>query len=111
MYLKNGEKKEKRILLKVFVLYVQKNLLTLLLMLLNTVALVVALSFTARKNVYNLQVADCPEYFANNILVHNCMMSLALSVWDLPVRPITNRSMTHVEQTQGVTPYYSEWGI
>ena len=24
-------------------------------------------------NVYNLEVADCPEYFANGILVHNCV--------------------------------------
>jgi len=24
------------------------------------------------ENVYNLEVADCHEYFANNILVHNC---------------------------------------
>jgi hypothetical protein len=28
-----------------------------------------------KRRVYNLQVADSPEYFANNILVHNCMMS------------------------------------
>lgn len=25
--------------------------------------------------VYNLQVKDCPEYFANNILVHNCAIA------------------------------------
>jgi hypothetical protein len=25
--------------------------------------------------VYNIQVADCPEYFANNILVHNCAIA------------------------------------
>jgi hypothetical protein len=26
-----------------------------------------------KRAVYNLKVADCPEYFANNILVHNCI--------------------------------------
>ena len=26
------------------------------------------------KRVYNIQVAETPEYFANNILVHNCMV-------------------------------------
>lgn len=25
--------------------------------------------------VFNLSVADCPEYFANGILVHNCFWS------------------------------------
>ena len=30
--------------------------------------------------VYNLQISEKPEYFANNILVHNCVMSLALAV-------------------------------
>lgn len=36
---------------------------------------------TGRKKVYNLQVAETEEYFANNILVHNCVISLALAVW------------------------------
>lgn len=26
-----------------------------------------------KQTVYNITVEDCPEYFANNILVHNCM--------------------------------------
>ena len=30
-----------------------------------------------KRPVYNLQVRDCPEYFANGILVHNCMIWLA----------------------------------
>jgi len=33
-----------------------------------------------RKRVYNLKIKDCPEYFANNILVHNCD-ALALGCW------------------------------
>ena len=32
--------------------------------------------------VYNLQVAEKHEYFANNVLVHNCVMSLAIA-WQL----------------------------
>jgi len=32
------------------------------------------------KRVYNLQVFDTPEYFANNILVHNCVISLAIAL-------------------------------
>lgn len=30
------------------------------------------------ERVYNLQVFDTHEYFANNILVHNCVMSFAM---------------------------------
>jgi hypothetical protein len=29
--------------------------------------------------VYNLQVEDCPEYFANGILVHNCRFIVSTS--------------------------------
>lgn len=29
-----------------------------------------------KERVYNLRIADCNEYFANNILVHNCMALL-----------------------------------
>jgi hypothetical protein len=32
------------------------------------------------KKVYNLQVDGCHEYFANNILVHNCVFSLGIAV-------------------------------
>jgi hypothetical protein len=31
-----------------------------------------------RRRVYNLQVSDKHEYFANNILVHNCIMAAAI---------------------------------
>ncbi len=46
-----------------------------------------------KEKVYNLQVEECPEYFANNILVHNCLMSLAIA-WQLyqtesPIEDIT----------------------
>ncbi|RLJ01422.1 MAG: hypothetical protein DRP08_05525 [Candidatus Aenigmatarchaeota archaeon] len=37
---------------------------------------------TRKERVYNLQIAECPEYFANNILVHNCIMSAAIA-WQL----------------------------
>jgi hypothetical protein len=39
------------------------------------------------------------------------MMSLALAVWDIPVRPITRQSMTRAVEAGGVKPYYNEWGI
>jgi len=32
------------------------------------------------KRVYNLQVYEKPEYFANNILVHNCVIALAVNL-------------------------------
>ena len=38
------------------------------------------------ENVFNLYIENHNEYFANNILVHNCM-SLALAVYDLPHKP------------------------
>jgi hypothetical protein len=34
---------------------------------------------TGRERVYNLQVMGTPEYFANDVLVHNCVISLALA--------------------------------
>lgn len=39
------------------------------------------------EKVYNLTVADVPEYFANNILVHNCSIGLAVSA----LQPISER--------------------
>lgn len=44
---------------------------------------------TIKERVFNLQVADRHEYFANNILVHNCVMSVALaaSTLEWPPRP------------------------
>lgn len=32
-----------------------------------------------RVSVYNLNVAECPEYFANDILVHNCIRGYAVN--------------------------------
>jgi len=39
------------------------------------------------------------------------LMSLALAVWQIPVKPITYRSMTHAPQTNGVGSLYPEWNI
>jgi len=39
------------------------------------------------------------------------MMSLALAVWDIPVRPVTRAGMQHVFESQGVKPMYDEWGL
>lgn len=35
-----------------------------------------------RQAVYNLEVADCPEYFANGILTHNCKFRYAEETWN-----------------------------
>ena len=43
---------------------------------------------SAQQTVYNLRVADCPEYFANNILVHNC--AIALQMRDFVPEPINH---------------------
>jgi len=43
---------------------------------------------TERSDVYNLTVADCPEYFANGILVHNCLRGHATH-WGATVEPLT----------------------
>lgn len=32
-----------------------------------------------RQSVYNLNVAECPEYFANGILVHNCIRGYSVN--------------------------------
>jgi len=63
--------------------------------------------------VYNLQISEKPEYFANNVLVHNCMMSLALAVWDIPTRPIQKESIYQQlsRKETGIEPMYPEFGI
>jgi len=53
----------------------RKSLFTILLERLNTVLTYVTPETDV---VYNLQVKDCPEYFANNILVHNCIMAASI---------------------------------
>lgn len=45
--------------------------------------------------VYNLQVADCPEYFANGILVHNCIMAASIGY------AILQEQGKYVEDTTG----------
>lgn len=32
--------------------------------------------------VYNLAVKDCPEYFANGVLVHNCRYAVTSRLWN-----------------------------
>ncbi|MFH1282443.1 MAG: terminase family protein, partial [bacterium] len=45
---------------------------------------------TALKMVYNIQVDDVPEYFANSILVHNCVIALSLATYGalLPIKAV-----------------------
>jgi len=40
------------------------------------------------------------------------MMSLALAVWQIPIRPLTYQNMrAQSSQTNGITPMYEEWGL
>lgn len=45
-----------------------------------------------KQRVYNLQVADSPEYFANNILVHNCIMASGMGLCCLDQATTYHRS-------------------
>lgn len=39
------------------------------------------------------------------------MMSLALSVWNIPIKPISQRMMNRVSEAGGVQPLYAEYGL
>lgn len=67
------EKKKKEL----SVSFVKKNLFTLLSQKLNGVVKVVEQK--QGELVYNLQIDGKPEYFANNILVHNCIMAASIA--------------------------------
>ena len=58
---------------------VVRSLLTLVCGVLGSVRRYVKVGIGGKERVYNLQVAEVPEYFANNILVHNCIMALAIT--------------------------------
>ena len=46
------------------------------------------LTLIGERRVYNLQVADKPEYFANGILVHNCVIATAIALQVFEWNPI-----------------------
>ena len=70
----------------------KKHINLLLLMALNMVEKVrVKDGEKKKKKVYNLTIAEQPEYFANNILVHNC--AHALAVWGM--HPVQHKVATH----------------
>jgi len=56
-----------------------RSLLILVNLVLNIVDIHV-LGNTEKRIVYNIEVQDKPEYFANNILVHNCVISWAIAL-------------------------------
>ena len=62
----------------------------------NTALKTVGRKQDAKQRVYNIQVAETPEYFINGVLVHNCIMALAIA-WQLyktespPVKRVHNR--------------------
>jgi len=72
-----------------FVNFVKSSFLTLVRLVVTFVKNFVMRVFTGKQRVYNLQIANQPEYFANNILVHNCVIGLALAVYNLPEKPVT----------------------
>lgn len=55
-----------------------------------------------RERVYNIKVADCPVYFANNVLVHNCDAIVGcLSMIDDDMSDGSSYDMAFVENTTG----------
>ena len=60
----------------------------------------------SKRRVYNLQVEGKPEYFANNILVHNCVIALALAVHG--IGPRLGRSTRNAE-TPKEDSKYTTW--
>jgi hypothetical protein len=40
-----------------------------------------------KAQVYDLMVEDCHEYFANGILVHNCIDAIRYGLYDKLARP------------------------
>ncbi|GEM_PF-2271433 len=86
---------------KPFVRNVVKSLFTPVLWVLSFVHNFVGRVIAGKQRVYNLQVAETPEYFANNILVHNCM-ALAIA-WQLyqvesPVVQISNYQLPQFQE-------------
>lgn len=98
MTFKNGEKLKKQLIssnkmyavlfilktLEMFLVVFVKLLLNLFYIMLFFVVNVVRLFQLIEKpmqkrKVYNLQIFDVPEYFANNILVHNCVISAGIA--------------------------------
>ena len=81
---------------KNLVSYVAKVLHTLENLVRNTALKTVGRKQDAKQRVYNIQVAETPEYFINGVLVHNCIMALAIA-WQLyktespPVKRVHNR--------------------
>lgn len=79
-----------------FVSFAGKSLHTLVNSVLSTALKIVGLKHAAKQKVYNIQVADTPEYFVNGVLVHNCIMALAIA-WQLyqtenpPMRKVHKR--------------------
>jgi len=61
---------------------VARSLLTPVCVVLGFAQTFVKVGIGQKERVYNIQVADHHEYFANNILVHNCIMALAIA-WQL----------------------------
>lgn len=54
----------------------------------NAVYVVCCCQEKTKRDVYNLTVDEVPEYFANGILVHNCMDAIAYACLSRPYAPV-----------------------
>ena len=54
----------------------------------NAVYVVCCCQEKTKRDVYNLTVDEVPEYFANGILVHNCMDAIAYACLSRPFSPM-----------------------
>jgi len=51
------------------------------------------------KKVYNLEIADKPEYFANNVLVHNCCIAWQMNKHARPSKPLMEYTFDDLKET------------
>lgn len=65
----------------------------LLVKLVENIAVHFVSTLTGERRVYNLQVADKPEYFANGILVHNCVIATAIALQLFEWSPVTHTKL------------------
>ena len=51
------------------------------------------------RKVYNLEIADKPEYFANNVLVHNCCIAWQMNQHARPSKPLMEYSFDDLKES------------
>lgn len=93
----NGDEKLVLIMSKQLVNYVINNLQKIDMLNQDSVPVHVPAKIggTTRQRVYDLTVEGCHEYFANNILVHNCLDSIRYAVYTHKVPEYTPYAQNH----------------